>query len=641
MKIFRVPQAILDSQRKGTFIAIGAICLSVCLGFVAFSVDLGLISLTRTQMQNSCDAAALAAAMEITAAVQNAPPDAENVTAYAREQARQSTEKFKINWNIGLSDPANCVKVVARRENSDLDAPDGRLRLSFAKFLGHGSASLRTEATAYVEARDLVVVHDFSRSMNFDSYFNSEAGAKLTQAQIEQNLYRIWEDLGFPTYGSNMPFTPDWVTIHGPGSFAYTVRWERTRVVITSPESLEEVTLYYSNGNTRTVNANGAKSLTAQGSGSYANSTIVKARLSPGTTEGQYEWVWTSLFSGYWKWIPGEGKEAEIDFFDDSTILKGLGLNGVPYPWPDPPGNDYGQDQGNWSHFIRQCRGYRSGSNYYSPQDSELNNAGYGYKFGLMSLYHYQLKNFSSHAQFPDLWKARHYPFHSIKAGHALLCDFLKNLGFDDHLGMVTYDTYHRVEDRLNEHGVYIDLTNEPLSTRYDDIKTIMENKQAFHYYPSTNIGGGMRDAVALLDAYGRPGARPNILLMTDGNANVYDGSTNLPSGWESWFEGFSGEGSKYSVSHGGANSSEIAARKSLIYEVKRAVDRGYTVHTMAVGVDADWKTMQAIAFLGKGEFIRVEGATSVDEVEAEILQAFHRIAGMVPPARLLGPEKE
>ena len=62
--------------------------LIVMMGFVAFSIDSGHIALNKTIMQNAVDTAALAAAMEITNAIENAPPEAEDPTAYAREQAQ-------------------------------------------------------------------------------------------------------------------------------------------------------------------------------------------------------------------------------------------------------------------------------------------------------------------------------------------------------------------------------------------------------------------------------------------------------------------------------------------------------------------------------------------------------------------------
>ncbi|MEZ6065949.1 MAG: VWA domain-containing protein [Planctomycetaceae bacterium] len=204
---------------------------------------------------------------------------------------------------------------------------------------------------------------------------------------------------------------------------------------------------------------------------------------------------------------------------------------------------------------------------------------------------------------------------------------------------MVSYDTYHRIEHTLNVSGLPpVDISDNPLTNDYEAVNLLMATKQANHYYPSTNIGGGMQDAIALLDEHGRSGARPNIILMTDGNANVYE-SYSLPSGWADNFNGYDGPGSTYDIWSGGASSSVANARGFLIAEVIEAVGKGYTIHTIAVGVDADANLMKAIAYYAGGEFIHVSGGTSVEEMEGQMLAAFHKIAGLVPPAKLLGPE--
>src|SRR3990172_4865519 len=63
-------------KRRGIFAVLLAISLVAVMAFIALGVDLGMVSLTKTRMQNACDAAALAAATEISNAVQQAGQDA-------------------------------------------------------------------------------------------------------------------------------------------------------------------------------------------------------------------------------------------------------------------------------------------------------------------------------------------------------------------------------------------------------------------------------------------------------------------------------------------------------------------------------------------------------------------------------------
>ena len=58
-----------DRYRKGVFLVLAAVCLIAAMIFVGMSVDLGMITVTKTRMQGAADAAALAATQEILAAV--------------------------------------------------------------------------------------------------------------------------------------------------------------------------------------------------------------------------------------------------------------------------------------------------------------------------------------------------------------------------------------------------------------------------------------------------------------------------------------------------------------------------------------------------------------------------------------------
>ena len=54
----------------------------------------------------------------------------------------------------------------------------------------------------------MVVVQDFSRSMNFDSYFTDEIATGLTKVQIEECLAMIWSDLQPLTLGTMLTHCP-------------------------------------------------------------------------------------------------------------------------------------------------------------------------------------------------------------------------------------------------------------------------------------------------------------------------------------------------------------------------------------------------------------------------------------------------
>lgn len=620
--------------RRGSMMTLGLFCLVACMTFVAFSVDVGMISLTQTRMQNAVDSAALAAAMEITWAVENAGEDVEDVIAFAQTQAAskavevaalndvfidpttdvyfghrtydEDNEEWNIEWG---ATPSNVVKVVARRDNEDVTAPDGKLQMLFAGVNGDDAATIRVAAVAYVEARDIVTVLDFSRSMNFDSYFAEEyedPDAYLSQAELEANMLKIYQDLGSPQWG-NMGFTPDWVTIpslNGPGEIDVTWRSSAVDIVAHDYDTASDfssVKVYYANGNTQTINYSfpGNGSVTVQGSGSNSGQRISKVEVK---NDGEWE---------------------TFDFYNNATIKRGLGLTGVAYPYP----------VGSWDNFINMCREHSSSSTSY--YQSEVNAKGYRRKFGAMLMIQYIMRFESGGWETPDLWKTRHYPFTSVQNGEKLFCEFLDNLSFGDELGLVSYDSSHRVETTLSGSGMpTINISSDPVTDDYDAIWQMIHHKQAAHYSYATNMGGGLKDAKWLLDNYKRAGARPTILLMTDGNTNTMDTgeSSSLPADWD-WDELFD-------YDEDGARDFETSnsQHRYALKIAKECVDNGFTIHTMSVGADANTELMEAIAWLGRGIYIEVPGGTSVNEMEEDVQEAFRRIAAFVPPAKLLNP---
>ncbi|MFN0199649.1 MAG: pilus assembly protein TadG-related protein, partial [Planctomycetaceae bacterium] len=417
------------------------------LGIVALGVDLGVVSLTKSKLRNAVDAAALAAAQEIISAVETVGQnggdgsqvaDANTVSeAAARQMAHNVAELnsvfvdpeldvrfgkrfynddtglFEIEWDVA---PYNVVKVTARKDNPEPGQPDSKLTLFFARIFGKSSTTVDASAVAYVESRDIVLVLDYSASMNDDSELGSIS--KLGQANIEANISEIWEDLGSPTYG-NMAFAPNWVTLSGQNASGQIphidVTWKSTSLYVVSTKNLTSVKMQFSNGNTQTVNSS-AKTGTFQGSGSNSGKLITKCWVKSGSN----------------------GSSGELfDFYSNTSVKKGLGLTNVSYP--------YGS--GSWDNYIEYCRGTSSNTSGYN---SDVYNAGHHRKFGMLTLIDYWNTQKPSFSQTQDLWKGRQYPVAAMRQGASLFNDFLSGLDFGDHVGLVTYDTTARIETVLS-----------------------------------------------------------------------------------------------------------------------------------------------------------------------------------------------
>ena len=570
--------------RRGIVVVMTAFCLVVIFAFVALSVDSGRVVLTETQMQNAVDAASLAASQEITAAVYAAGQgqgsanidansiavqeakamaaqvaeangvyiDADVDVEFGKRRYDPGTETWTVDWDAS---PYNTVRVTARRTGDDLAAPDGRFPLAFGWAVGRTDVPLTVASTAFVEARDIVLVLDFSASMNDDSSIRSFGN--LGQSNVEDSLDGMWDAL--------VAADPQW----------------------------------------------------------------------PGTSDSKFLSAF-GLIDSY------EG--TYISSSSTSSIYDQLGLdaedgNGdMLYPWPQggryssglpkpKPADWYSEDR--WEGYISYVK------NLSGP---------YRKKYGYRTLMNYlQEKRYKSKYS-EDLWRTPHYPFHAVKEGATLFLDFLEELEFGDEVGLVSYGKWAVQEFTHNDGEVNVDLSEDPISTDYSSVDTIQRRHQAGDYDGWTGMGDGILKARELMygdpedpeDGYIRYGARPTMIIMTDGQTNQGPSNFSFPSGWNwaDWTD-YDGDGTAdYSTSN--------SKKKYAFWEATEAVKQGITLHTMAVGAGADRDLMEAIAFAGEGIYISVPGGATVSEMEQQMLEAFGQIAAKVPAAKLvfeLNPE--
>ncbi|MEN1681811.1 MAG: vWA domain-containing protein [Planctomycetota bacterium] len=576
-------------DRRGIIMVLTGFLLTVMFAFAAMSVDSGRLVLTETEMQNAVDAAALAASQEITAAIHEAGQnggsasiDANSIAisaarqmaadvaalngvhvdpdldvSFGRRKYDAASDSWPIEWD---SAPYNVVRVVARRNNADdLEAPDGEIPLAFGWAVGRESVPITTSATAFVEARDLVLVLDFSGSMSDDTELRSIGS--FDQATIEAGLDQCWDELR-----------------------ASKVKWP----------GLEHA----------------------------KNKFMVKF----GEIDS-YEGI-------------------EIDSNDTDEIFEELRLDRL-YPdnhakWPGEIKWPYPQSGRNSDGTPRGMPTAAESEDLWKDYIDYVKNLGgpYNKKYGFRTLVNYMLQNNQMKwKESEDLWRTSHYPFHAVKNGASLFLGFLEDLDFGDEVGIVSYGTYAVWEDSHYDGEVDIDLSDDPISSDYASLDTIQRRHQAGHYDVYTGIGDGVLKAREMLvgpdgdtttDGHSRYGARPTIILMTDGQANRAPSNWSMPAGF-SWadYTDYDGNGS---ADYSTTNSN----KKYAFSEAVRCIQRGITVHTMAVGAGADRDLMKAIAHAAGGVFISVPGGSTIAEMESQMLEAFGEIAAKVPPAQLV-----
>lgn len=483
------------NDRRGAILVLAAVLMIVLLGFVAMTVDSGFIQLTRTQLQCAADAAALSGAMELsgtddpalvranasreivqTAAMYRAG-DKASVTinpntdiTYGKLVWNGASQNYSIQWGLDAT-PYNVVKVRAMRTTSS--GGDNRLPLFFAPAIGTQNADVGAESIATFQPRDIMVVLDFSGSMNDDSCLG--AISKLGRTAVESNLQTMWTQLGSPVYG-NLTFTPTYAMLKGraaSGAIPHIdVTYKRASVAVTSTLALKTVKLKFSNGATQTFSGLSGLLGTFAGTGGNAGKDITNCWVISGSN--------ANLSSG------NSGEQFDFTF---ANIKTALGLTS-PYPYPG----------GSWDDYIEEVQ----------KSSSSIKTAGYRDMFGYLTWLEYlQTQQYSS-ADTPDLWKTSEQPVGVMKDAVGEFTDYLVEMEAEDNVGLSIY-THTNTTGAILEHG---------LSKNLDQVKSTTQHRQAGHYKGGTNISAGMNVARNELVQHARPRSSRLMVLMTDGVAN-------------------------------------------------------------------------------------------------------------------------
>ncbi len=558
------------SKRRGVILVLTAIALVVMLGFVALTVDVGLIQLTKTQLQSAADASALAGAMELSGTLadetvrSNARAAATEVAALYRNGDRSSVTLDpinditfgKINWNTATQSyqyvwgdaatPHNVIKVQAKRT---ADNGNNRLPLFFAPFMGTKSVDVSAEAVATFQPRDIMVVLDYSASMNDDSSLG--AISKLGRTYIESNLQTMWNELGSPVYG-NLTFLPKHATLAGraaSGTIPHIdVTFKRTSVSVVSTINLTQIKLQFSGGSTQTITGLTGKTGTFSGSsGKEITACWVKSGTNGGLTSGNL----------------GE----QFDF-TAANIKTALGLTGT-YPYP----------AGSWSDYISKVQ----------SSSGAIKDAGYRDMYGYLTWIHYLQYNYPSVAQTPDLWKTSEQPVGAMKDAVDLFIDYLTTVEAQDNIGLSVF-THTSSAGAILEHG---------LSNNINQIKVTTRQRQAGHYTGPTNISAGMKVARNELNAHARPRSFKMMIVLTDGVAN-------LPN-------------------------NESVGTAAVIAEANAAKADKIKILSICLGAGADTATMQQVADITGGVFYNVPPAANFATVQTQLQNVFREIASSRP----------
>lgn len=603
-------------KRRGGVVVLGVFALLAMLCFVGFAIDLGNINLVKSRMQATADSIALASIQEIRVSVQQAAENGGNgsdidfASSFAKDRAGniareiaalnefhldlthdlqfgrrelRSDGTYEIQWN---TTPYNVVRARIRLDNPHGYSHDSQLKLIFAPFYREKTIAVAAEAIAYIEPRDIVAVLDYSESMSFETGFRPLAVKKFGLSAVERGLDDVWKSLS----SSGAVFSDDPSTEKFPTKgFGKLNTYNGGHY---SGSGIDAVFTHLRLG----FGANMAGQSFAQLR--HRDRRIVFARpRNPGKIQNRFAIGSSSSNSDDYIPFPQEGRSADGTF-------KGK------------PNKDESEQM--WKDYIKWVR------------DNE--NYGYRKRYNLRTLMAYLIQQRLGNERSEDLWRAPIYPFHATKQGMSANIEFLEAIGFGDQLGLISYATSARRETELWDDSdmEYVHLRSEHLTTDFEDIDTIHRHKMAGHYDRLRNLGDGLLAGRELLDEQKRRGASPIMLVLSNGIPDQAPDDFGLPANWN-WnaLTDFNSDGAAdYWTNE--------RPKEWAFFQAKLAIDAGYTIHTLAIGEEADRDLLEAIAFASGGDFVHVPRVSSHQELNLEVQSAFIQLAGHVPTGKLL-----
>lgn len=182
-------------------LVLSTIFLIVMIGFIALALDTGYIASVKTDLKRSTDAGALAGAGALVDGSQEAAAKVLEYIQYNSVGGRTVAAE-DVNIEFGSWDPdtehftAGGDLPSAVRVTVDIDDSP----LFFARIFGRDSFDLSDESIAMYQPRDIMLVLDYSGSMNDDSELNAQS--TFGSSAVNSGLQTIYAELGSPTFGT-------------------------------------------------------------------------------------------------------------------------------------------------------------------------------------------------------------------------------------------------------------------------------------------------------------------------------------------------------------------------------------------------------------------------------------------------------
>jgi len=585
------------ARRRAVVAVQVAVLMVALLGFAALTFDLGALYNTRSDLQRSADAAALAAAAKLSEYADG------NAVNLARQAAVDYVDHNPVFGRRLSLDPAADVtfgRATYNRATQQYDfaptdvvpdavhvrlrhtegSPNGPVPLYFARIFGMMTTELSTEAMAVMMPRDIAIVADLSGSHNDDSEFRNYQSTDI-------NLWNVWDSLpgGAGEIGASWDigsFPPGWVEADGSTPQAAGPAWGYfhklgygTNPIASTYNPTTDAGLVRLIYNQNWSNAELSTYIAARGYSAAEVSAIMNKQYDP---SGAYPFrVAVALGLAYWNsgiagglWQTRGAPAGNANTWISASELE----------WTEPiMGRSLADSSNIWLDYI---------NNYVNKTNTEMYdaNSNLRYRFGVKTFVNYLMEKRSSHALTPEFASTPTQPMQAVKEAVAYMMDQIDALDTDDQVSLEIYGTTaHHEMDLTHNHQMVSDRL------------TVMQSN---HYDSWTNVGGGVQKGIdELTSSRARGSSRKVMVLLTDGKANVNaSGGTNDEPG-----------GAAYAVDR-----------------VNAAIALGIRVFAVSVGAESDQSLMQQLADIAQGEHFHAEG--SIEEYSGQLSDIFGRLAG-------------
>lgn len=201
------------NPRRGAALVLLLVAIITLFAFVALAIDLGILAVARTELQDAADISAMAGARTLNgdAAANNnysiASPNA-MTAATANSILSKPIQSSQVNVQIGryvyMSGPKRFEGMFPGPSTENWSMVQSQIssnianNLAFAKVFNFGSTNMQAVATAVHRPRDLAVILDYSGSMRFGSLTGLSSGSSPYSGSRSQSNN---PDGVFPQFG--------------------------------------------------------------------------------------------------------------------------------------------------------------------------------------------------------------------------------------------------------------------------------------------------------------------------------------------------------------------------------------------------------------------------------------------------------